>query len=825
MIGFLSCFFLLLRLAFPAAPDALSAPGAPLHAPERLALHGDAGTPYGHRGGELSPEEIAGSAAGRTLADTGQIPSRIDFGDGAVGFRKDTVITVMTDDTNRLNPALQVREPFGLAASLQGRDTLSYIIHAFYAPVTIGDHSDSMEIGPGVINRAILLHGRAESGLLPFGGDSIVDMGDISVQGSRDTTSHIGLGDLELLRIDTIGFEENGAFQCLHPQIFPVTLSPANGRLDSITVRAVGGIAGRDSGTLVIRTNMGVRKIRFAARFTDTSSGVDTGEVYLNYNSDTLDFGEAEIAGGSAVRLLTVVNTTTSPVAIDTILRNDRDAFSVENFGGGASIPARDSVSLRIIFAPLAAGLHQGSLSVSGGGMRRTVQLFGTGIRKPQRGPDSVFVGEVEMGSADSCIDTTVVIVMRDSLRWTEIISDNPEFAILTSPVLPSPPADTLRVTVRFCWENSSGIGLAAGDIFLVAEGGARTHLLRVTARVLPRRSEPRGRIVLLGDTVIRFNQVNIGVCADQQILLMNTGDAPARLDSISFDGSRGAFTLIDAPALPLTLAPGERLNITVRFCPTEIGDVAGVWRGWQEGRTDTALAVALLGYGREVDLPKETVLLLGDTSVRVGVPFRLPLSLAGTVPPNTTLDYVRLVFNRRSLWFRNAFTAGGATLPKEFENDSTLLITGDGSTIGSKILDLEFIGLSSGQPINSVRVDGIALKTITTVRLDTAEVILIGCNLVDAGGFTKKISIKAIALDPLSSSVGISYDAPQGAVPLLGLIDLSGARVMQRELPHGNGIEQQAQIQLGELSPGLYLLELRVGNDRSTVPIMVRGR
>lgn len=827
MIGFLCCFILLLRLALPASPDASAAPGAPLSAAGPMASCADAGTVYGHRGGERGPEEIAGSAGGRTPADTGGFPALIDFGDGAVGYRKDTVFTILTSDTARVNPAPQVRADFTLAASLQFRDTASfYTLYAFYHPATIGDHFDSLQIAPGMINQTVLLHGRAESSILPFGGDSIVDMGDIPVRGSRDTVGHIGLGDLELLRIDTIGFEEGGAFQCIYPRTFPMILSPANGLLDSIVVRASGGTAGRDSGTLVLRTNMGVRTIRFAARFTDTGSGGDTSEVALNYASDTLDFGEAEIVGGSAVRQLKIVNTRSEPAVIDTLFLNDQAGFSVEmvEFDPGASIPAGDSAFLRIGFAPLVAGRHQGRLQISGGGMRRTLHLFGTGIRKQQQGPDSIFVGEVEMGSADSCIDTTVAIAMRDTLRWLEVISDNPEFAIETLPVLPSPPSDTLRVTVRFCQEGSSE-GMVSGDAFLVREGGARTHLLRVTARVLPRRSEPRGKIVLLGDTVLRFNQVDTGSCADQQILLMNTGMGPAVLDSVSFDGSGGAFTMIDPPAFPLTLLPGDRPTITVRFCPVRIGEIRGGWRGWQEGRTDTALAVALLGYGRDVALPEEPVLLLGDASVRVGEPFRLPLSLTGTVPPNTTLDHVRLVFNRRSLWFRNAFTGGGSALRKEFENDSTLLITGDGSAIGSKILDLEFIGLSTGVEVNSVRVDGISLQNIGTVRLDTAEVILSGCDLVDAGRFTKKIAIKAIAIDPLSSSVGISYDAPQGAVPLLGLIDISGARVMGRELPHGDGSEQRAQVQLGELSPGLYLLELRVGNDRSSVPILVRGR
>ncbi len=822
MIGFLSCFLLLLRLALPAVPDTSAAPGAPPPAAGRTAPHEEKGAGYG--GGERSPERIAGSV--RTPSDTGQFPTLIDFGDGAVGYRKDTVIAVLTSDTGGVNPAPQVRDAFTLATSLRGADTASfYIINAFYHPTTVGDHLDSLLIAPGRINRTILLHGRAESSILPFGGDTIIDMGDIPVRDWRDTVGYIGLGDLELLRIDTIGFEGSGRFQCIHPRTFPLILSPANGLLDSIMVRASSGTSGRDSATLVLRTNMGVRTIRFTARFTDTSSGTDTGDVYLDYASDTLDFGEAEIEGGSASRRLMIVNTRPVPVAIDTLFLNDRGAFAVEKDGFGTSIPARDSAYLRFIFAPLVTGRHEGRLEISGGGMERTLRLFGTGIRKQARGPDSLFLGEVEMGSADSCADTTVAIAMRDSLRWLEIISDTPEFAIGSSPALPSPPADTLRVTVRFCWETGSQIGMVSGDIFLVRDGGARTHLLRVTARVVPRRSEPRGRIVLLGDTVLRFNQVDTGTCATQQILLMNTGNAPAVLDSVSFNGSGGAFTMIDPPAFPLTLGPVERYTITVRFCPMRTGEIAGEWRGWQEGRTDTVLAVALLGYGREVALPEEPVLLLGDASVRVGETFRLPLSLDGPVPPNTTLDHVRLVFNRRSLWFRNAFAPAGGTLRKEFENDSTLLITGDGSAIGSKILDLEFIGLSTGVEVNSVRVDDIILKNIRTAGLDTAEVILIGCDLVDAGRFTKKIAIKAIAIDPLSSSAGISYDAPQGAVPLLGLIDISGARVMQRELPSGNGGEQRVQVPLGELSPGLYLLELRVGNDRSTVPILMRGR
>ena len=84
------------------------------------------------------------------------------------------------------------------------------------------------------------------------------------------------------------------------------------------------------------------------------------------------------------------------------------------------------------------------------------------------------------------------------------------------------------------------------------------------------------------------------------------------------------------------------------------------------------------------------------------------------------------------------------------------------------------------------------------------------------------KVSIAGLLIAGGSEVANISYLAPEGERPEVRIVDLDGTLRLATELPAGTGAEQTGAVPLRGLSAGVYLLELRLGGDRSLIPIMI---
>ncbi len=97
------------------------------------------------------------------------------------------------------------------------------------------------------------------------------------------------------------------------------------------------------------------------------------------------------------------------------------------------------------------------------------------------------------------------------------------------------------------------------------------------------------------------FGTVELGCEATTMLTLESTGEVSAEIEDIWLDGS--AYTLLDLPELPLTLAPGEGLQLQVAFSPEAEGGVTGS----VEVRSDAGRAAAGL-YGTAEQPPGDSL-------------------------------------------------------------------------------------------------------------------------------------------------------------------------------------------------------------------------
>ncbi len=89
----------------------------------------------------------------------------------------------------------------------------------------------------------------------------------------------------------------------------------------------------------------------------------------------------------------------------------------------------------------------------------------------------------------------------------------------------------------------------------------------------------------------VDFGRVALGAMAQEKVTLSNDGNEPLRIDRLRL--TEPSYTLVQPPVTPLTLAPGERLELTLAFKPLVTGPAP---RGLLELGV-TAQNVAPTGY------------------------------------------------------------------------------------------------------------------------------------------------------------------------------------------------------------------------------------
>jgi hypothetical protein len=149
---------------------------------------------------------------------------------------------------------------------------------------------------------------------------------------------------------------------------------------------------------------------------------------------------------------------------------------------------------------------------------------------------------------------------------------------------------------------------------------------------------------------------------------------------------------------------------------------------------------------------------------------------------------------------------------------------TGTSIISGPILATLSFEGLVTGRQDNIVELIEVALDGDTSKGSvwRNGQVTLRGCDIGFGVGFGRPVMARAMWPAPASDKVTIRYIAPVDSRPGLRIIDLTGREQSGASLPAGTGSEQEATLDLHDLDPGFYILELRSGSGRSSLPIVI---
>ena len=221
------------------------------------------------------------------------------------------------------------------------------------------------------------------------------------------------------------------------------------------------------------------------------------------------------------------------------------------------------SVNLTISFAPSAAGVSSGnlSLSTSGNVSPNSVPLTGTGVQSQQTllltvSPQSVSFGNVPVGSNGS---QTVSLLNTGTgpvnISQATMAGNGFGMSGLAVPMTLGPGQST-AFTVSFA---PAGAGSASGNISVVSNAANSVSTVALSGMgVQPQISAAPGSV--------SFGTVTVGQTSSQAVTLTNAGGAPLNITQLSGPGTGFSLTGL---ALPLTLAPGKSTAFTVSFTPT----------------------------------------------------------------------------------------------------------------------------------------------------------------------------------------------------------------------------------------------------------------
>ncbi|WP_020684028.1 choice-of-anchor D domain-containing protein [Rudaea cellulosilytica] len=273
-----------------------------------------------------------------------------------------------------------------------------------------------------------------------------------------------------------------------------------------------------------------------------------------------------------------------------------------------ATLPAGDSVTVKVNFAPGGSSTSAGPLSTSliidtdqPGQETQSFAVSGSvGLPKAALTPAALNFDTVCSGtSSDQQLTVTNTGNAPLTIFSLAIAGVTPGLSILTPPTLPQtlPVGGSLSFTIRF-----TPVGPNPGPI-------SGSIVVNTDDPVHPSQSIPFGGSIGAANVTIGSNALDFGGVpvdnrtdphnADRTLTIGNTGACNLAVSALSIAGTNaGDFSLVGAPSLPVSVGAASSLTVTVRFNPSAAGLRAGTLGVATNDPAHASSSVALTGTG-----------------------------------------------------------------------------------------------------------------------------------------------------------------------------------------------------------------------------------
>ncbi|HVB86308.1 MAG TPA: choice-of-anchor D domain-containing protein [Candidatus Dormibacteraeota bacterium] len=393
------------------------------------------------------------------------------------------------------------------------------------------------------------------------------------------------------------------------------------------------------------------------AGYTTNAAGQSTGNATagtLSASSTTLSYGNVAVGSNSSLSL-TVTNTGSATVDISQATISGA-AFSVIGGNPSSTIPAGQSATVQIQFAPQSAGAVSGTFTIISNATNPTlaISLAATGVQPAfSLNPSALAFNNVTVGQSSSQ-NVTLTNTGNANLVVSSATVSGAGFAI-SGLALPKTLTAGQNVTfsVRFTPTSTTGV---SGSVVFADNAPGTPHNLVLTGSAVA----ADGTLSATPGTV-NFSNVVVGSNSQQTITLKNSGAGTVSINQVSTSGSGFSSSGFSAGQ---TIAAGGQATFTVTFTPVASGTASGTIT-ITTNATNPTLSIPLSGTGTQGSLSANpssinfgSVLVGNSGSVNValtntgtapvavsaasasGTGFSMGAFTAGTLNPNATTSF-----------------------------------------------------------------------------------------------------------------------------------------------------------------------------------------
>lgn len=562
--------------------------------------------------------QMNGVAGSVNAADRENIAAYLGDTPGSLGFAQTTVgqtsaASVITFRSSRFEAIASIAPSVTGDFALQGgtcgtslAQSSSCTIGVVFKPTSAGARSGTLSISHSGMTTpvTIAVSGTAVAAAQPtiaLDAASLAFGSQVVGTGGATQTLHVSNTGAAPLSFTSIAVNGANAGDFATGGTCAVGTALAAGAGCTVTVRFTPTGTGARGGTLALASNAssGTASVSLAG------TGTAVATPALSLGATSLSFGSVAVGSSAAAQTVTLANSGTAALAIQTIQAGG--AFTETN-DCPASLAAAASCTVSVVFTPSAAGAATGTLSITSNasGSPHSVALSGTGVLAPNATLSWSSAGPIAFGSAS--------VGAESPTRTITLSNTGPGTADLGQFTFGGANAADFRLDAASTC--AAGLAVAAGGNctlvlgFVPSAAGARAATLAVTSndagvpsalQLAGTGTAPAAPALSLSTDSFTFVAPATGTAASQTLSLTNSGTAVLHVSALAASSAR--FTV--APAAqspcgtpPFALAVGASCSVQLAWVGVA-GDAAETATLTVTGDMQpTAATVSLHGQG-----------------------------------------------------------------------------------------------------------------------------------------------------------------------------------------------------------------------------------
>jgi hypothetical protein len=440
-----------------------------------------------------------------------------------------------------------------LPITLAGSQTVTLTVK--FAPQAAGAANGSLAIASNASNPSLSV-GLSGTGVAP--GQLTVSatplsFGNVQVGASQKTSATVtNSGGAS---VTLTGASVSGTAFSMSSMSMPVTLGP--NQSTTVSVTCAPQASGKLSGNLNITSNA----VNSTLAVPLTATAVMPGS--LTVTPSTLSFGSVQT--GSTQSLAASLNNSGGTSVTISQATFSGTGYSISGLSLPVTIPAGQSASFNVVFAPQTAGTDNFNLSIASDASNPTltVPLAGTAVTPGSliASASSLSFGSVQMGDTKT-VSETVTNSGGSSVTLSQATAGG-GFSV-TGLALPATlaPGKSASFNVVFSPQSSGNSNV---NLAITSNAPSPTLLVALSGTG----SAPGS----LTGTAVSFGSVQVGGSGTKSATLTNSGSSTVTVSQANVTGAGYSITGLTTP---LTLAAGQNFTFNVIFTPQSTGAISG---------------------------------------------------------------------------------------------------------------------------------------------------------------------------------------------------------------------------------------------------------